>query len=57
MFRTFNSNWLIEEEIELASRFVRVRAVTLQIIPPEEKPKVQKRQEKNIKSSPLSQYI
>lgn len=57
MFRTFNSNWLIEEETELASRFVRVRAVTLQIIPPEEKPKVQKRQEKNIKSSPLSQYI
>lgn len=33
MFRYFNSNWLIPDEIELTSMFVGVASVTLQIIP------------------------
>lgn len=40
MFRFFNSNWLIADEIELASRFVGVISVSLQIIPSKKKPEV-----------------
>lgn len=40
MFRFFNLNWLIADEIELASRFVGVIPVTLQIIPSKKNPEV-----------------
>lgn len=40
MFRYFNSNWLIADEIEIASMFVGVVSVTLQIIPSKKKSQV-----------------
>lgn len=56
MFRYFNSNWQIPDEIELTSMFVGVASVTLQIIPSRKSHKYRKDKKEKIKYSTLSRY-